>query len=348
MQPRKLDAAGLVWAPGVKLGVAKDSPFWDVAAGLPVLGVAQVHSMSDAISTQARIGSGAVASIHSWDVSELKPWLDQTDAASLTVNRPTVNALIERLPSGSWGRSGIGVTPLLGGPHELVTLGSWRVRKGTQSSTLHLRGLDPKVQRLIELAQHELEYEAFDMVRRAALADTLSWRTDLGVVRDAIGLEVERNLLRYWPVATHIRAAEDSPLDELVRVVAAALLVNAPIEVSSGVGLPTTVLEFLQSQGVKVTVERDDDWFDRIAAHGAKVGSETADRLRLIGGDRVRVAEWLGGLDRTALWAEPVTMAGPVELLSLLREQSVSIRAHRHGMAALPPGLAEWLRKLGR
>ncbi|QIM19477.1 hypothetical protein G7066_14480 [Leucobacter coleopterorum] len=68
-----------------------------------------------------------------------------------------------------------------------------------------------------------------------------------------------------------------------------------------------------------------------------------ASRVRLIGGDRVRVAEWMGGLDRAALWAEPVTMAGPVELLTLLREQSVSARAHRHGLAIAVPGLDQLL-----
>jgi RHH-type proline utilization regulon transcriptional repressor/proline dehydrogenase/delta 1-pyrroline-5-carboxylate dehydrogenase len=51
----------------------------------------------------------------------------------------------------------------------------------------------------------------------------------------------------------------------------------------------------------------------------------------------------MGGLDRAALWAEPVTMAGPVELLTLLREQSVSARAHRHGLAVPVPGLDEFV-----
>jgi RHH-type proline utilization regulon transcriptional repressor/proline dehydrogenase/delta 1-pyrroline-5-carboxylate dehydrogenase len=66
-----------------------------------------------------------------------------------------------------------------------------------------------------------------------------------------------------------------------------------------------------------------------------------AERVRLIGGDAVRAAEWMGGLDRAALWAQPVTMAGPVELLTLLREQAVSARAHRHGLAIAVPGLDE-------
>lgn len=344
--PRKLDEDGLLWSPGVRLGVKRDATFWKDCVGMPVIGIVNVHSMHDAFAAQTVIGSGSTAALFSWDSAEIIPWLDRTKAASLTVNRPTTNALIERLPGGSW--NGFGVAPLMGGPHQLVTLGSWKVRQGTQSSTLHLRGLEPEVQLLIELAQDSLGYEEFDRVRRAALADALTWRTQLGVARDSIGLSVEHNLLRYWPVSTHVRVAEDAALDELLRVLSAGLLVRSPIELSSGLGLPVSVLDFLQKQGIAVTVERDDDWLERIALTGPKVGSTTAERVRLIGGDRVRVAEWMGGLDRTALWAEPVTMAGPVELLTLLREQSVSIRAHRYGMGANMPDLAQWLREIGR
>lgn len=68
--------------------------------------------------------------------------------------------------------------------------------------------------------------------------------------------------------------------------------------------------------------------------------------MRLIGGDRARTAEWLGGLGDVTVWAEPVTMAGPVELLAFVREQPVSITAHRHGLALLPAGVGGWLAEL--
>ena len=46
------------------------------------------------------------------------------------------------------------------------------------------------------------------------------------------------------------------------------------------------------------------------------------------------------------LWAEPVTMAGPVELLAFVREQAVSIAGHRHGLALLPSGIGGWIAEL--
>jgi acyl-CoA reductase-like NAD-dependent aldehyde dehydrogenase len=348
VQPLQLDDEGLVWTPGVRLGVKPDAQFWRDCVGLPVVGILHVHSMSEALDVQKKLLGGAAASIHSFEPHDLLPWLDRTVAASLTVNRPTTGALIERLPSGSWGESGMGATPLLGGPHQLVTLGSWRVRQGTKSSTLHLRGLEPEVQLLIELAQDSLGYEEFDMVRRAALADALTWRTQLGLSRDTVGLGIERNILRYWPVTTHIRVAEDGSVDELLRVIMAGLLVHAPMSVSSALGLPVSMLDLLKKQGVHVTVERDEDWFESIGVSGPTVAGVSAERVRLIGGDRTRAAEWIGGLGRISLWAEPVTMAGPVELLSFLREQSISISASRYGMSSLPVGLEDWLGKLRR
>ena len=99
-------------------------------------------------------------------------------------------------------------------------------------------------------------------------------------------------------------------------------------------------------QGVSVALERDDDWLARISVNGPGDDELAASRIRLIGGDRVRTAEWLGGLDEVMLWAEPVTMAGPVELLAFVREQAVSIAAHRHGLALLPAGIGGWIAEL--
>ncbi|MEB4615082.1 aldehyde dehydrogenase family protein, partial [Leucobacter sp. M11] len=328
IEPEARDAAGRLWSAGVRLGVKRDAWLATTPVAAPVLGVVTAHTLGEALAIQAGPGSGAVAGLHSLDADEIAVWVDQAPAAALSVNRPTVNTRLGRQGVGGWRDAGMGMHPLGGAPNRLVTLGSWTLREGTQSSTLHLRGLDEDVVGLIETAQASLSYADFDLVRRAALSDQLSWAERYGAVRDSMGLGIERNLLRYWPVATQLRLAEGGSLAELLRVLAAALLVRAPVSVSTGQVLPAEVQSFLQARFVSVSLERDADWLERIAASGIE-----EERIRLIGGDRVRAAEWLGGLDRTGLWAEPVTMAGPVELLSLLREQSLSITAHRRGVA---------------
>lgn len=344
--PRRLDEAGRLWSPGVRIGVAPDAPFWDQARGVPVLGVVRARTFSEAIELQRNIGGGVVAGLHSLNEQEMVAWLASASSAGLVVNTATCGARVERRPAGGWGRDGSGLSALAGGPNQLVALGSWRVREGTRSSTLHLRGLEPEVQLLIEAAQESLDYEQFDAVRRAALADALTWKTSLGVVEDVVGLGVERNVLRYHPVPTALRLSETAPVDQLLRVVAAALLVRAQISVSTGKVLPAAVSAFLAKQGIEVSLERDSEWLERLAS-APSAGGIPEERVRLIGGDPVRAAEWMGGQDR-ALWAEPVTMAGPVELLSLLREQAITVRAHRHGVASPVLEVDEWLDSLGR
>ena len=340
VQPEQLDEEGLLWSPGVKLGINPGSPFWDDARRLPVIGLGSTQMLSDAISQQNAIGSGAIAGIQSWDEAEVLAWLRGIEAASLSVNRPTSDVRIERQPSGGWNEAVMGLPALSGGPHWLLAQGSWERRAGRRSETLHLRGLAPEVVLLIEAVQPEIGYEEFDELRRAALADQITWHTSLGVVEDEIGLGIERNLLRVTPVSVQVRLAEGGSIAELARVLAAALLVRAPLTVSTGVVLPAKLAEVLAGQGVEVSLERDDAWLERLAVSGpAGPEGSTASRVRLIGGDRVRASEWMGGLDRAALWAEPVTMAGPVELLTLLREQSVSARAERYGLAERAAGV---------
>jgi RHH-type proline utilization regulon transcriptional repressor/proline dehydrogenase/delta 1-pyrroline-5-carboxylate dehydrogenase len=160
---------------------------------------------------------------------------------------------------------------------------------------------------------------------------------------------IERNLLRHWPVSTHVRLAEGGSLAGLVRVLSAGMLAGASITVSAGQVLPPEFAGFLAEQDIAVSLERDEAWLERIAVAGSgesPIEGVLAERVRLIGGDSVRAAEWLGGRDRVPLWAEPVTMAGPVELLAFLREQSISIVAHRHGLAASLAGVEEWAAEL--
>lgn len=351
--PEQLDEAGLLWRPGVRIGLRRDASFWRDAIGMPVIGVIRAGSVAEAIELQNRLGGGSVAALHAIDPSETMPWLDGVRAASLSIGRATSDARIERQPSGGWGAAALGGQPLAGGPNRLVALGSWRLREGTPSSTLHLRGLDAAVRTLIETAQASLDYASFDRLRRAALADALTWRTSLGRVRDEIGMGVERNALRHWPVAVHVRLAESGTLAELLRVLVAGFIVGAPLSVSTGAVLPPEITRLLEEQGVSVSLERDEGWLERLALIGVEraglgfdAGDLGSERVRLIGGDAQRAAEWLGGQDRLSLWAAPVTMAGPVELLAFLREQAISIAAHRYGFAIAPAGVDERLAEL--
>ncbi len=73
-----------------------------------------------------------------------------------------------------------------------------------------------------------------------------------------------------------------------------------------------------------VKVEGDD-------AFNARVARGLPARIRLIGASAGDLHHATGGSPDTAVWAGEVTEAGRIEMLPFLKEQSVSITAHRFG-----------------
>ena len=129
------------------------------------------------------------------------------------------------------------------------------------------------------------------------------------------GLAAERNVLRYLPHPVTVRLAAGAPVAALVRVLAAGALTGAPLLVSLAGPLPSPLVDAVGALAEQVRVEDDATW-----AAGLGAG-----RVRLIGGTHA------GGRPDLAVWAGPVTEAGRVELLPFVREQAVSITAHRFG-----------------
>ena len=75
---------------------------------------------------------------------------------------------------------------------------------------------------------------------------------------------------------------------------------------------------------IPVTQENDAAWL-------ASAAALTSGRVRLIGGSPLALAEATGGTPDIAVYAQPVTESGRLELLPFLHEQAVSITAHRFG-----------------
>ncbi|MFC9984866.1 1-pyrroline-5-carboxylate dehydrogenase, partial [Microbacterium keratanolyticum] len=231
----------------------------------------------------------------------------------------------------------------------LIGLGSWKATSGgAPSSTLHLRGLDTRITALIEAAQPSLDFDGFEWLRRAALADAVAWDREFGRVRDVSRLGVERNLFRYRPVPVAVRATGDAPWRELLRVTIAAIRAGSDFTLSTPVGLPAAVRRVLGELRVPVSVETDDEWVERMRRRGDAVGIDAdatgdsvvavpAARTRIIGGAAAvaalhrALAEAVEGDPDLAVYDGEVTTAGRIELLPFVREQSIAITAHRFG-----------------
>jgi RHH-type proline utilization regulon transcriptional repressor/proline dehydrogenase/delta 1-pyrroline-5-carboxylate dehydrogenase len=320
----------------VRLGVRPGSKFHRVEYFGPVLGIMTAATLDEAIALQNAVEYGLTAGIHSLDAGEVARWTEAVQAGNLYVNRPITGAIVRRQPFGGWKRSSVGPGYKAGGPNALLAHGSWRPVAATATGDLRLDGLEARVASVIEACQPALSYEDFDLVRRGALSDAAAWSAEFGVARDVSGLGVERNVFRYRPATTVVRLAEGGSLAELVRVLAAGVLARAHVRVSTAVPLPAGLIPLVTATDLGgtallpitgVDVESD-------AAFAARVVANRPARIRLVSGvpgAGDALARAAHGSTDVAIWADPVTEAGRIELLPFLLEQAVSVTAHRFG-----------------
>ncbi|MCA0216670.1 MAG: bifunctional proline dehydrogenase/L-glutamate gamma-semialdehyde dehydrogenase [Actinobacteria bacterium] len=326
--PRSLDESGRLWSPGVRTGVAAGSEFHLTEYFGPVLGVMTAATLDDAIALQNAVAYGLTAGIHSLEPREVAHWLDRVEAGNLYVNRGITGAIVRRQPFGGWKRSTVGTGAKAGGPNYVLTLGSWQAIEREPSGNILVDGLSRRVASVVKRGQSGISFEEFDRVRRGALSDEAAWASEFGVSRDVSALEVERNVFRYRPAAVTIRLSEGQPLGHLVRLIAAGSLTGAELTISSAQPLPTALVESfsepIPTANVRaIVIETDAAWLAR--------APQLTGRVRLIGGDPLALATAVGGNPDVAIYSAPVTTEGRVELLPFLREQSVSITAHRFG-----------------
>ena len=341
VRPRALDESGALWSPGVRSGVAPGSEFHLTEYFGPVLGIMTAATLDEAIALQNAVPYGLTAGIHSLDAVEVARWIDTVEAGNLYVNRGTTGAVVRRQPFGGWKRSTVGTSAKAGGPNYLLTLGNWEPVERAPRNDIRLPGISDRPASIIKKAQSALDFSEFDRARRGAQSDELAWQSEFGVSRDISNLGVERNVFRYLPIPVTVRLSEGEPLGHLIRLLAAASRAGAPVDLSSPIPLPTALVHSFEAPLApavvrEATIESDAAWLARVAA-----GKLNTSRVRLIGGDPLALAATLEGSVDIAVWSGPVTTAGRIELLPFLREQAISVTAHRFGnpdpdMAGLP------------
>ena len=323
VEPRQLDETGRLWSPGVKDGVALGSPFHLTEYFGPVLGLMSADCLGQAIGLQNATPYGLTAGLFSLDAGELDRWCSAVEAGNLYINRGTTGAIVRRQPFGGWKRSSVGAGTKAGGPNYLVGLTDWVTRPSTATAVT-----GPAAASLLAAAR-SAGVGNLDMISRALRSDALAWESEFGPARDVSGLEAERNVLRYRPHPVQVRLASDSVAD-LVRVVAAGVAAGggsgagAVAVVSSAVSLPSPVERAFAACGVFSVVEDRASWEDRLRAL-------PGGRVRLIGGDASQLYDAIDGRPDIAIYAGEVTESGRVEMLPFLREQAISITAHRFG-----------------
>ena len=320
VEPRQLDESGRLWSPGVKEGVRAGSECHLTEFFGPVLGIMTASSLAEAITLQNQVPYGLTAGLHSLDPDELDTWVERVQAGNLYVNRGTTGAVVRRQPFGGWKRSAVGTGTKAGGPNYLMALTDWDSAVATASAPL-----GPLAQCLLDSAR-AAGLADIDRLERSLASDAHAWASEFGATRDVSGIAAERNVFRYWPHPLTIRL-DSGAVTDLVRVVAAGLVAGADLAVSSDISLPDPVSDALDDAGVTVWIEDADSWARRLR-------SLDGGRVRLLGGDVEEAHLTVAGRPDVAFHAQPVTEAGRVEMLPFLREQAVSITAHRFGNPA--------------
>ncbi|WP_420751753.1 bifunctional proline dehydrogenase/L-glutamate gamma-semialdehyde dehydrogenase, partial [Rhodococcus sp. O3] len=316
--PRRLDGSGQLWSPGVRIGVRPGSRAHLVEFFGPVLSIMTARDLDEAIALQNQVDFGLTAGLHSLDSEEIALWLDRVEAGNLYVNRGITGAIVRRQPFGGWKRSSVGAGFKAGGPNYLVGFGSWEPAPH--------RPIDETVDGVpaLLLGAAGLSDAEREFLRRSFADDARVWRTEFSLARDVSALTAERNLFRYRPVRVHVRLGTRGTAVELLRVLGAAARCGASVDVSTTAPPSRETTRVIGTFVTSLAIETDAAWLSRI-------GRPAPDRIRLIGGDTRALAENLYGRPGTAVYDNRVTESGRLEMLPFLREQSVSITAHRFG-----------------
>jgi RHH-type proline utilization regulon transcriptional repressor/proline dehydrogenase/delta 1-pyrroline-5-carboxylate dehydrogenase len=298
-----------LWTPGVRAWVEPDTFFHQVECFGPVLGVMRARDLDHAIELANGTDYGLTAGLHTLDGQEILDWAGRIEAGNLYVNRAMTGAIVQRQPFGGWKGSAVGPTAKAGGPHYVATLTDWERADAAHAAPVTLA---PAVESVVAASDAS-------WVRAAAERDAVAWRERFSTGHDPTGLRTERNILRYCPVPTLVRW-DGADASALARVCAVRALVGGGGDVSSSRPLPARLEDALSAAGVRVVVESDADALCRARA-------SARGRVRVVGDV---AAPWRGHADVAVLDGD-VTGAPDLEVLPFVREQAVSLCAHRYG-----------------
>jgi len=277
---------------------------------------------------QNAVDYGLTAGIHSLDPAEVSYWLEHVEAGNAYVNRGITGAIVRRQPFGGWKKSSVGPTFKAGGPNYLFALGSW---KNSPSETEVPGDAVPAgVERILELCEPHLTEEDKQFLRRAVWSDQKAWDEHFGQASDVSGLGIERNVFRYRPAEFTVRISAFTPLRDSLRILFAGLRAGAQIEVSLSEPLPEGIDELLMEGAAfghclsRFVVESELALVDRVRTNPPA-------RIRLVRGNASVMYVQFDGDPSVAIYDNEVTESGRVELVPFLKEQAVSITAHRFG-----------------
>lgn len=314
LEPKMIDGNPHLWSPGIRIGVKPDSWYRTNECFGPVLGLIRAESLEQAISIQNASSFGLTGGIHSLDPGEIDLWRSKVEVGNAYINRPITGAIVRRQPFGGWKNSSFGPGAKAGGPNYCLLFGSWK-NVGTPKAS----GTPTAAAKLLEKLCSALP-SAAGHLRAAAASDAAACKSEFHVSHDPSKLACESNIFRYKPFAMGIIRVDASTSDsELARILLGAAAAGTEVEVS----LPSA-RGFLSTAGITPVIEDDAAFAVRLlASKGPWRGLRAPAASPAIKAAATEAGVRL--VDQPALWN------GRLEMLWLLREQSVSETLHRYG-----------------
>ncbi len=314
LEPRMIDGNPQLWSPGIRLGVKPDSWYRSNECFGPVLGLIRADDLQDAIRIQNASSFGLTGGIHSLDPSEIAEWKENVEVGNAYINRPITGAIVRRQPFGGWKNSSFGPGAKAGGPNYCLLFGTWSNHGLPQVGAKPSAAVSGLLQKLVGALP-----DAAEILKAAASSDAAAWQNEFGCDHDPSGLTCESNIFRYRPFARSLVRLDEGTSDAgLARILLSAATAGVELDISLSQARP-----FLSSVGVGATVESQASFEKRLRATKGWQGlrAPTADAS-------LKAAAIDAGI---RLVDQPVLWNGRVEMLWLLREQSVSETLHRYG-----------------
>jgi RHH-type proline utilization regulon transcriptional repressor/proline dehydrogenase/delta 1-pyrroline-5-carboxylate dehydrogenase len=292
VEPRQVGPAQ--WSPGVREGVAPGSWFHLTECFGPVLGLMTAGSLDEAIALQNATGYGLTGGLHSLDADEIDQWSERVEVGNAYVNRHITGAIVQRQSFGGWKGSVVGPGAKPGGPNYVAQFGTWS--DPADLGLLPAAPLGRAAADLLASVASSIPTEDLTWLRAAAGSDAAAWRDEFSVEHDPTDIAAEANIFRYRPLPSlRVVVADGASSREVLRVRLAGACAGVPV------------------------TEMDPD-----------VTPEPGERLRLV----CTAPEALRGAAAevgASLVDAPVLADGRRELLSVLREQAISVTRHRFG-----------------
>ena len=324
VEPKMIDNNPCLWRPGVRIDVKPGSWYHQTECFGPVTGLIPFDTLEEAIEIQNSSEFGLTGGLQSLDPKEIALWRESVEVGNAYINRTTTGAIVRRQPFGGWKDSCVGPGAKAGGPNYVSSLLDW-----TENELPQLR-CTPKSevsQLLTSLAG--LVDSNDDKLRLAASAESYAywWDKEFSIEHDPSQIHGETNHFRYPVRPWHVLRLKDSGnnLESVAAQVALAAVTVGIKKLRISLESDNAKLKQLAelAGNIEVVVETDAELVEYLK-------SQRSGSLRIIGDYDVN--EFAPSVIGNIPIIQPNVFAnGRIELLTYLREQSVSETVHRYG-----------------